>query len=66
MLSKIVSGISKGLGMAVDGFKGFGKIFSSVGGAICKVAGKKLKDIPVVTWILALVFVADIIFEAVK
>ena len=40
MLSKIVSGISKGLGMAVDGFKGFGKIFSSVGGAICKVAGK--------------------------
>ena len=33
---------------------------------ICKVAGKKLKDIPVVTWVLAFVFIADIIFEAVK
>ena len=33
---------------------------------ICKVAGKKAKDIPVATWILAAVFVADIIFEAVK
>ena len=33
---------------------------------ICKVAGKKLKDIPVVTWVLAFVFIADIIFEALK
>ena len=33
---------------------------------IAKVAGKKAKDIPVVTWILAAVFLADIIFEAVK
>lgn len=33
---------------------------------ICKVAGKKLKDIPVVTWILAFIFIADIIFEALK
>ncbi len=33
---------------------------------ICKIAGKKIKDIPVVTWILAVVFIADIIFEAVK
>ena len=40
MLSKIVSGISKGLGMAVDGFKGFGEMLSSVGDSICKVAGK--------------------------
>ena len=40
VLSKIVSGISKGLGMAVDGFKGFGKIFSSIGDTVCKVAGK--------------------------
>ncbi len=33
---------------------------------LCKVAGKKAKDIPVVTWVLAAIFVADIIFEAAK
>ncbi len=33
---------------------------------IAKVAGKKAKEIPVITWILAVIFVADIIFEAVK
>ncbi len=33
---------------------------------ICKVVGKKAKDIPVVTWILAVIFIANIIFEAVK
>lgn len=33
---------------------------------ICKLVGKKVKDIPVVTWILAAIFIADIIFEAVK
>ncbi|NLC93114.1 MAG: NCS2 family permease [Treponema sp.] len=33
---------------------------------ICKIAARKAKDIPVVTWILALIFIADIIFEAVK
>ncbi len=33
---------------------------------IAKCAGKKIKDIPVVTWILAVIFVADIIFEALK
>ncbi len=33
---------------------------------ICKVAGKKAKDIPIVTWILAAIFLFDIIFEAVK
>ncbi|MCR4940464.1 MAG: NCS2 family permease [Treponemataceae bacterium] len=33
---------------------------------IAKCAGKKIKDIPVITWILAAVFIADIIFEAVK
>lgn len=33
---------------------------------IVKVAGKKSKDIPVITWVLAAIFVADIIFEAVK
>ena len=33
---------------------------------LCKVAGKKAKDIPVVTWVLAAIFIADIIFEAAK
>ena len=33
---------------------------------VAKCAGKKARDIPAVTWVLALVFVADIIFEAVK
>lgn len=33
---------------------------------LSKVAGKKAKDIPVVTWILAAIFIADIIFETAK
>ena len=33
---------------------------------IAKCAGKKAKEIPVVTWILAVIFLADIIFEACK
>lgn len=33
---------------------------------IAKCAGKKAKEIPVVTWVLAAVFVLDLIFEAVK
>ncbi len=33
---------------------------------ISKVAGKKSREIPFVTWVLAAIFVADIIFEAVK
>ncbi|HCA19674.1 MAG TPA: guanine permease, partial [Treponema sp.] len=33
---------------------------------IAKVAGKKAKEIPVVTWVLAFIFLADIIFESVK
>ena len=33
---------------------------------IAKCAGKKAKEIPVVTWILAVIFIADIIFEACK
>ena len=33
---------------------------------IAKCAGKKVKEIPVVTWILAAIFLADIIFEACK
>lgn len=33
---------------------------------IAKCAGKKAREIPVVTWILAAIFLADIIFEACK
>lgn len=33
---------------------------------IAKCAGKKFKEIPVVTWILAVIFLADIFFEALK
>lgn len=33
---------------------------------ITKLCAKKAKEIPVVTWILAVIFLADIIFEAVK
>ncbi|MBP5575745.1 MAG: NCS2 family permease [Treponema sp.] len=33
---------------------------------IAKCAGKKAKEIPVVTWILAVIFLADIIFESCK
>ncbi|MGN0731336.1 MAG: NCS2 family permease [Treponema sp.] len=40
--------------------------FGIISYVIAKVAGKKTKDIPVVTWVLALIFIADIIFEAVK
>ena len=43
-----------------------GIMFGMITYVICKVAGKKAKEIPVVTWILAVIFIADIIFEAVK
>ncbi|MBO4717334.1 MAG: NCS2 family permease, partial [Spirochaetales bacterium] len=33
---------------------------------ICKVAGKKAKSVSIVTWILAIIFIADIIFESLK
>jgi len=33
---------------------------------LCKLVGRKTKDIPLVTWILAAIFIADIVFEAVK
>ena len=46
--------ISKGIAWGIISF------------VIAKTAGKKVKDIPVVTWILAFIFLADIIFEAVK
>lgn len=43
-----------------------GIIWGLISYVICKVAGKKAKEIPVVTWILAAVFIADVIFEAIK
>lgn len=43
-----------------------GIMFGIISYVIAKCAGKKVKDIPVITWILAAIFLADIIFEAVK
>lgn len=43
-----------------------GIAFGMITYVIAKVAGKKAKDIPVATWVLAVIFIADIIFEAVK
>ncbi|MDD7460818.1 MAG: NCS2 family permease [Treponema sp.] len=43
-----------------------GIAFGMIAYVLAKVAGKKTKDIPVATWVLALIFIADIIFEAVK
>ena len=43
-----------------------GIAFGIISYVITKCAGKKIKDIPVVTWVLAVIFIADIIFEAVK
>ena len=40
--------------------------FGIIAYVLCKVLGKKHKDIPTVTWILAIVFVANIVFEALK
>ena len=43
-----------------------GIMFGIIAYIIAKVAGRKAKEIPVVTWILALIFLADLIFEAFK
>jgi len=43
-----------------------GITFGIVSYVLCKVVSKKTKEIPLVTWILAIVFLFDIIFEAVK
>jgi len=43
-----------------------GIMFGMIAYVIAKVSAKKAKEIPVVTWILAIIFIADIIFEAVK
>lgn len=33
---------------------------------ICKVTARKIKEIPIVTWILAIIFTGNFIFEAIK
>ncbi len=43
-----------------------GIAFGMIAYVISKVFGNKTKDIPVATWILAAVFLADIVFEACK
>ena len=43
-----------------------GIAFGMISYVICKIAGKKAKEVPVVTWILAVIFIANLVFEAVK
>ena len=43
-----------------------GIAFGMIAYVICKLAGKKAKEVPVVTWVLAAIFIANLIFEAVK
>lgn len=43
-----------------------GIAFGIISYVICKIAGKKAKEVPVVTWVLAVVFIANLIFEAIK
>ncbi len=43
-----------------------GIMFGIISYVICKITAKKAKEVPVVTYVLAIVFLADIIFEALK
>lgn len=43
-----------------------GIAFGIIAYVICKVAGRKIKEIPIITWILAAIFIANIVFEAIK
>ena len=43
-----------------------GIAFGMISYVICKIAGKKAKEVPVVTWILAVIFIANLVFEAIK
>ena len=43
-----------------------GIAFGIISYVICKIAGKKAKEVPVVTWVLAVIFIANLIFEAIK
>ncbi|WP_191017094.1 NCS2 family permease [Treponema zioleckii] len=46
--------ISKGISLGIISF------------VLCKIFARKIKDIPLVTWILAVIFLLDFVFEAVK
>ncbi len=46
--------ISKGISLGIISF------------VLCKLFARKIKDIPLVTWILAVIFLFDFVFEAVK
>lgn len=43
-----------------------GIMFGIISYVLCKVVSKKAKEVSVVTWILAAIFIADLIFEACK
>ena len=43
-----------------------GIAFGIISYVICKIAGKKAKEVPVVTWVLAVIFIANLVFEAIK
>ena len=43
-----------------------GIAFGIISYVICKIAGKKAKEVPVVTWVLAVVFIVNLVFEAIK
>lgn len=43
-----------------------GIAFGMISYVICKIAGKKAKEVPVVTWVLAVIFIANLVFEAIK
>ncbi|MBQ3922419.1 MAG: NCS2 family permease [Spirochaetales bacterium] len=43
-----------------------GIAFGMISYIICKIAAKKIKEIPIVTWIVAIIFLANFIFEALK
>ncbi|MBR4628965.1 MAG: NCS2 family permease [Treponema sp.] len=43
-----------------------GIVWGVISYAICKLVTRKIKEVHVITWILALVFIADFVFEAVK
>lgn len=54
MVMPFAYSISKGIALGVIAF------------VFCKLFGKKAKDVSIVTWILAVIFIAYFVFEAVK
>lgn len=43
-----------------------GIAFGIIAYVLCKVSARKFKEIPIVTWILAAIFIANLVFEAIK